>query len=348
MKLKGIIDGVGDFVLKPDSVFLKKNQTKVVQVDLNFRSIFSFDFGEVIQELNNNGDSIYTNTAMDGLGIVIKNGEVFKKDFFINYTDEKGKCFGNFSGGSIKKDEFGNKEWEIPDKVFIYNIASEFIFYRKEKKILVANSYLTGNRLWQYTLPEMEIYYADVPITDIQISKIIGVYKRIVWIVLNTGFFIGLSVEDGSQKYFIKMPFNSPDEWLGKESFAQATSSVLSQGEGKIFGYSYKTYWEIDLGNPVETYMYYDLIDTSKRNHNIENTLVQPLCWQDDEIFIGQQEFSQQPSYIGLFSRKKKEITWTSYDMKEEGVFKGLRKIGMLDNRFYVLDATNTLHILER
>jgi len=94
--------------------------------------------------------------------------------------------------------------------------------------------------------------------------------------------------------------------------------------------------------------MYYDLIDTSKRNHNIENTLVQPLCWQDDEIFIGQQEFSQQPSYIGLFSRKKKEITWTSYDMKEEGVFKGLRKIGMLDNRFYVLDATNTLHILER
>ena len=217
-----------------------------------------------------------------------------------------------------------------------------------DKRSINAINKDTGQIVWRYTLSETEVYYNGRKITDIQIANLLGVYNNLLWIVLNTGHFIGLSINDGSLIHHLKMPFNFPDDWKKYETFSQAERSVLDTTEGKIFGIRSKIYWEIDLQNPETMYKYFDVSETCEKNNIEANLPGEPLCWQRDEIFIGQQEWSTNPSYVGIFNRKTKEITWTSHEIGEPGIFKGLTKIAYAKTRLYVLDAQNTLHILER
>jgi hypothetical protein len=70
--------------------------------------------------------------------------------------------------------------------------------------------------------------------------------------------------------------------------------------------------------------------------------------WLQDEIIFREWSFAQDPSYVGIFNRKTRQITWTSRELGEEGVFKGISKVEYQDNKLYVLDRASTLHIFER
>ena len=145
------------------------------------------------------------------------------------------------------------------------------------------------------------------------------------------------------------MPSNSPEEWKGKQSFAEATKSVLSEIDAKIFGLDYNTYWELDLLDPEKNYKYYNFEPNNDTEHNsIRATIVQPLNWDGNEIVIGQKGFGKQSSCIGIYDKSIRSITWSSHFLGEEGVFAGLQKVQLYHNRLYVLDASNRLFVFER
>lgn len=201
--------------------------------------------------------------------------------------------------------------------------------------------------LWQYELGKAEYSQGSnyPPAVSKEIASILGVYANTLWIVSDMGHLIGIESETGKCKYHLKTPINLPAEWGNWEVFINAKKSFIDTDKGILFGLDYPNYWECDLNNPTQTYLLYNISVTSQE-HNIVPDF--QGNWLGDEIFFGQNSFAQDPSHVGIFNRKTKQITWTSRELGEEGVFKGINKIEYADGRLYVLDRASTLYIFER
>ena len=204
----------------------------------------------------------------------------------------------------------------------------------------------TYGHLWHYTLPAGEYSQGSnySPVVSKEVTNILGVYAGIVWIVSDMGHLIGLETETGDCKYHLKTPINQPAEWGNWEVFTPAKKSYFDAEKGTIFGLDHVHYWECDLNNPTESYLHFDISGTRKEKNIIPDFKGN---WVGDEIFFGQNSFAQDATYVGIFNCKTRQITWTSRELGEEGVFKGISKVEYQDNRLYVLDRASTLHIFE-
>ncbi|WP_428665472.1 hypothetical protein [Runella sp.] len=247
--------------------------------------------------------------------------------------------------------------FDIENEKYLLKTPETFmgIFFDKDRfyvsssfsKKLISYSLTDFSLLWQYEFPKVEysqgLSYA--PAVSNGIENILGVYDSILWIVSDVGHLIGIESETGKCKYRLKVPDNIPAEWGNWEVFIPAQKSFIDIEKGIIFGLDYPNYWECNLNNPSETYLRYDISQVSK-NHSIVPDF--KGNWLGDEIFFGQNSFAKDPTHVGIFNRKTRQITWTSHELGNEGIFKGLQKIEMTQDRLYVLDRAGTLHIFER
>lgn len=232
---------------------------------------------------------------------------------------------------------------------------SNHLFIQRKKHI-TSYSLINFTSFWHYELPE-RVYnvqrrtgYIDKPFEEVnaEILKILGVYSGALYIVLNSGRIIGLE-ENTGQEVFTKI---EPDQLtLNYENERIYTPTILwlntqmDSENGIIFGLLGDFYAEIDLKNSLKAYKVYDIgYQSNTKKIKCTNWGV----WQGDEIFFGETNFAKEPARVGIFNRKTKQVTWTSDELGEEGVFKGLRKIDYAQNKLYILDMENTLHIFER
>lgn len=207
----------------------------------------------------------------------------------------------------------------------------------------------TSRSVWHYTISTQPYSQGEYGMVSAEgIDTLFGVYDGILWITTDLGHLIGLDEHTGEERYYLKTPNNIPSEWSDFQIFVSAAKTgAIDYERGVLFGIYAKGYWECDLRNPTEHYLYYDITDTLKA-HKIEASLSYYMPWSDDEIFFGHQESFTYPSYVGIFNRKSKEVTWTSHELGAVGIFKGLRKIDYAAGRLYVLDGEGALHIFER
>lgn len=224
--------------------------------------------------------------------------------------------------------------------------------YVRTKNKLTSYSLSDFNPLWQYDLPESYNWsdgggYAHKG----EVERIIGVYDGVLWFSLNSGRLLGLATEHGKLLYAISQPVIYPDGYVFREEnkyLWYGRHWQLDTENGVLFGLTSCYYFELDLKSPNETFALYD-VSVSCEQHSIKaNMPVLEWSWQGDEIFFGDTDFRNQPSYVGIFNRQTRQITWTSRELGEEGTFKGINKVEYQDNRLYVLDRTSTLHIFER
>jgi hypothetical protein len=212
-------------------------------------------------------------------------------------------------------------------------------------------SYLLPNftPLWQYTLPEGVYDYEDKFGTKYksEIQRIIGQYEGVLWVALENGYLLGLSVDDGSLVHELSVPNNFTEYFPNEKPRFGANYTQLDEKEGKLFGMRLNYYWEINLQNPANEYILYDISATCKEKQVVIN-YVEYETWLQDEIIFREWSFAQDPSYVGIFNRKTRQITWASRELGEEGVFKGINKVEYQAGRLYVLDRASTLHIFER
>lgn len=236
------------------------------------------------------------------------------------------------------------------DKYFSFQILENELLIDTEKKKLIRYDFHTGYFAWQYDLGERYDYYArneqylesPTEFHQAEIRKIIGVYQEILWISLNTGRLIGLSVHDGAVVYDIAVPNDYPHRF-----FAVASNSHLVAEQGKIIGLHAHWYWELDLKNPIESYKLY-ILDDECTKHSLDVDHLRFHCLVGNELFFAQEEWAQEPSYVGIFDIQTKKITWTSHELGEDNVFQGIKKVEYQSNRLYVLDKASCLHIFER
>jgi len=241
------------------------------------------------------------------------------------------------------------------DKYFSFQILDNELLIDIEKNKIIRYDFQSGQLLWQYHLPETYNWLRRVAniekpyeATDAEIVKILGVYSGVLYIVLNSGRIVGLE-ENTGQEVFSKI---EPDQLtLNYENERIYTPTILwlntqlDVENGIIFGLLGDFYAEIDLKNSSKEYKVYDIgYQSNTKKIKCTNWGV----WQGDEIFFGETNFAKEPARVGIFNRKAKQVTWTSDELGDEGVFKGLRKIDYAQNKLYILDMESTLHIFER
>jgi outer membrane protein assembly factor BamB len=242
------------------------------------------------------------------------------------------------------------KKWTKPilnlriEKDILFSLQESFSFFDIK----------TGNYLWSFLLSDSYNFYRksnyeNTPddFCQAEIVRIIGEYNNILWIVLNSGRLLGLEVETGKLKYDLIKPINFIEEIDG---FDVALWAMIDIEKGQIFGIKKHCYFEIDLKNSQESYYFYDISETCQQ-HQIEADYPSyELVWEGDEIFIGKNElhYDKHPCNVGIFNRITKQITWTSRELKNENIFKGISKIEYANNKLFVLDRESTLHIFER
>lgn len=316
-------------------LMIKKFEVRFEIRNLDGKYFYLDNYTEDIGHLFDIQENTFTN-IMDFTTYEIINGN---KDYclIINRKAPETLLFG------IEKEQILWKQ----DKYFSFQIYDNELLIDNEKNKLVRYDFHTGLPLWQYALPE-GVYSQGSnypPAVSKEIASILGVYANTLWIVSDMGHLIGIESETGECKYHLKTPINLPAEWENWEVFINAKKSFIDTEKGIIFGLDYPNYWECDLNNPAQTYLLYNISATSQE-HNITPDF--QGNWLGDEVFFGQNSFAKDPTYIGIFNRKTRQITWTSRELGEEGIFKGIQKIEYQDNRLYVLDRASTLHIFER
>ena len=178
-------------------------------------------------------------------------------------------------------------------------------------------------------------------IVEPSVYKIIGEYLNIVWLVLSSGRLLGLDVITGKEIYNMIYPVNIPDELSadkGNEINIYNFKTEIDVENGQLFGLMHKYYWEIDLDNPMETFIYYDISESIKK-YGLYPDRSALICKRNIIYFYQGGE----NNLIGLFDKNKRQIVH-SFAIPNANWF---TKIEYVSNKLYVLDGKNTLYVFE-
>jgi outer membrane protein assembly factor BamB len=349
------IHNVEDFVIYAGNSLFITNNKSILAYNIDFKQIFQIETIEKLQEIYTNSTYLWVNT-ITGIGYLItKDFTASSKDFFIKYIDNENNILCSINKITFKKDINGQSLWGIEDRLFMYLVTNKNIFYKKNKNLLIAINNLTGEILWQFHLSNQYNFYRKSNFEnspdeyyEAEIIRIIGEYNDAVWVVLNNGRLLGLETQTGKVKHDLLKPLNFITE--EKRYFEASRKSAIDKEKGILFGINQTHYFEIDLQKPEESYLYYDISETCILNQIEADYPSYELVWHQNEIFIGQnqQHYDKRPCHVGIFDRETRQIIWTSRQLDEEVVFKGIRKIDYAENRLYVLDMENNLYVFER
>lgn len=217
-------------------------------------------------------------------------------------------------------------------------------------------SLASGNLLWEFDISNgkydhynvSSVYKSDRErIIKAEIKAILGIFKKVVYISLNSGAIVGIDVNSGIEVEYFNQPFCHPFENGSSDTqiFTTELLSKLDDSTGTILGLNGRFFGEINLNVGHEGYMVYQLIDVDNSSHYEE------LRFGDlfkNEILFYKWSFAQDDSFVGIFDLNQRKIIWTSLQLGSDGIFKGVTKIRYDGKRLFVLDRANTLHVLEK
>lgn len=283
------------------------------------------------------------------------------KDFYPKFIKDD-LLIGDSKKGESRFLEARNAEthvvWQIDFTSTIYYV-DEYIYLVRFTETLAKYSISavvirSGLLVWEYTIPETKydwfnlgnVYISEraKPIKA-EIKKILGVYDKVLYITLNSGVILGLDENTGEERISISMPSIYPHQWSEDEVkiYTNDLISGMDKDNGLLFGLRHNYYGEIDLKSSNKIYT---IVDIYKMDP--EKVDLRLGCWNDFEIFFFDWSFAQDPARVGVFDRTSREITWVSSMLGEDGIFKGVNKVEYSENRLYVLDRAQTLHVFER
>jgi hypothetical protein len=313
--------------------------------------------------ITNNRGKLFLYTEGDTCILNKNNVTDVYHQFVITVEDEKYYARVNSDGvkqlACFRNDISKEKLWSLNFYSTIFLFGSKLYVVKftdtLQRLNLLCINKLTGLAVWQYAVPEKYAY--QYPLADkrlAEVSRIIGEYKGILWVSLESGRLIGLDIETGVEVRNIHLPNSYPNTLELPESdgyFHFGKYSTFDKIEGKLFGMAFSYYYEIDLNKIDHNYIVYDIKETLLKRgfHYIDmGGLGYELSFQNEFVLFGYQQSGTEPSSVGIFNRLTKEVVWSSVkNMTEQPYFKGLRKLIIKNNRIYVLDAEAALHIID-
>ena len=175
-----------------------------------------------------------------------------------------------------------------------------------------------------------------------EVYKLIGIYNNIFWAFIEIGGFIGLDIKTGELKYRIS------EYHMGKESKLFFRSDYYLDNErGKIFGLAH-IFIEIDLNQAPPFVTQYGLQEEfEKYNIKKANDTAEDFVVQDNLLYF----YLAEQLRFGILDINTKEIIYVSEPIavvERDDSFTQLKDLKVSENKVYILDSNDTLHIFER
>ena len=292
-------------------------------------------------------------------------GVEFNPSFFNVFTNRSVNTFFNYQGKVINTFEEKDFYYYFSDSSFIYYdrvskrlmyndlellrgkilssyIFDELLFFEKENKIQTIN-FLSGQFLWEFPLSSLGKWKNSWDEErDFEVYKLIGIYNNIFWAFIEIGGFIGLDIKTGELKYRIS------EYHMGKESKLFFRSDYYLDNErGKIFGLAH-IFIEIDLNQDPPFVTQYGLQEEfEKYNIKKANDTAEDFVVQDNLLYF----YLAEQLRFGVLDINTKEIIYISEPIavvERDDCFTQLKDLKVSENKVYILDSNDTLHIFER
>lgn len=220
----------------------------------------------------------------------------------------------------------------------------------------------TGKMLWSQPISQYGDYYTgrsniDRRMHEGEVDRFLGIYKNVIWIVLNNGMLLGLNIENGSIAHKADAPKHYPPELFLLEETRKMNifynkQSVLDCKNGKIIhlwnaGNSDSTYdWyaEIDLNTASADFTISKVSNLTNMPFTIDGNPCPLWPFDDEYIYV----CNYQDYKIALFNRKNKTIKWVYQLEVEPSKRSFIEKMEVWGKFWYILDNSKTLYILEQ
>jgi outer membrane protein assembly factor BamB len=240
-----------------------------------------------------------------------------------------------------------------------YDVSSNAILWQKENKnrfpLLISNgkvfsrdtinsffyceSILTGERFWTFDLKSLPKYvHYDGDKTE-EVTKVIGVFNKLVWFSTKGNLIIALDLENGELKHTI--------EWEVDESGISPVSDKahLHSESGKIYLLSQDYYTIINASSgEIELKIKHEEFcpELFKYRRFITALRGDKICFMCN--LKGPKQF-----VIGIFNIINSTLEWI-YEMPlEKGAFLPASSIPLLSNdKLFILDSEETIYIFEK
>lgn len=356
------------YIVDADTIYSVDKNELVKKSVINTSADERLNLGRKIYKLLNYGtDKI--------IAIFESEGQIILKDKFIVSED---KSFENLS--LIQTSPYNDKIFiSVGEDIFnrdfgLYNIKEKRILWISkqvlEPKILAdyffsyANSEIrhhdlaTSDTIWSLSIDDIGRYYSigDKKSVEGEVKRFLGVYDKVLWVLLNNAVIVGIDIETGIVSHEIKEPVQSPSKFGKLEdkgyNFWYNYNNFLDEGRGKIMsllysGYSeeqFNCYYEIDLNTSHPQLFVSEIENTSDIPFKIDGTPCPIWPFDDDYIYV----CNYRDYKLALFNRKTKQIDWV-HQMEVDPAKKSfITKMEVHGNRWYVLDNSKTLYVYEQ
>ncbi len=279
----------------------------------------------------------------------------FAEDFYFSIIDKDNRYLKVFSGGLFDQD-FGifsiqDQEMKFQTKSFIGNTLIANKLVQNDNGSILVKNVSDGKVLWNKIIEKknLKIDRKSSETNKIEVFNFLGVYKGVLWIVLNNGFLLGLKEDSGEEIYYIGIAKNNDFEKELFRDFGHAYISdqyKLDYESGKIILLNGTSYFEIDLNAEK----------LKKTWKNMSETLGDIKCdMSGNDGFKFDNQFLY--AYDGLkgeiivIDRENLSLVW-NYNLEiqtnDDFVLSLLRDLKVSSSQLGVLDRNQTLHIFQR
>ena len=305
-------------------------------------------------------------------------GVEFNPSFFNVFTNRSVNTFFNYQGKVINTFEERNFYYYFSDSSFIYYdrvskrlmyndlellrgkmlsfyIFDDLLFFEKENKIQTIN-FLSGQFLWEFSLSSLgkgKDYNTDEEF-DYEVEQFVGIYNNILWVYIERGGFIGLDIQTGELKHRILgilkgNLLGKVDSYVDSEEFYifYRAKFILDDKKGIIIGLIADRFFEIDLNKEKATPMLYGMWDKMEKMNLKKYGVNGNTSLQGDLLYF----YNDKELQFGILDINTKEIIYISEPIavvERDDCFTQLKDLKVSENKVYILDSNDTLHIFER
>lgn len=333
--VKKIILQNQDFYYRIDNKIFKNN---IVVMDLEndfFGDFYIYKNQIIVQSFY--GDIIYKDKKYDG---------------YYNYLNENEFTYLNSNDDNLYLVDENNIDRKL-------NIEQNFYQYEKyciiiDKNQIILKNLENPNPLWQFSLSSLGKFknlYTNEEET-IEVRQFIGVYNNILWLFLNKTGFIGLDITTGNLKHHI----SKNDVLIGETAVTSYTENengrmsffrsqyYLDEQKGKIIGLAVDILFEMDLNRDTPFVTQYGLQKQYQKYGINEQNIANDFVLKDNLLYF----YAFNQLKFGILNIKTKEIIYISEPIiPENNKVTQLKDLQVSDNKIYILDSDNTLHIFE-
>ena len=348
----------------------------LIEIKENINKVIPFKEGIIYSLLNDN--LLYDNTLLmegiDGTSIykisdaliqvfdkekgcyyIDENFNIIKSDYFLIANENSKYLIAwanavkisrgvyNRSICLLENDLVNVKEIILEENYLYLETYTNDVLITSSKDIILGYHIFPTNLLWEFSLASLGKWKNSWDEERFfEVYKLIGIYNNILWAFIEIGGFIGLDIKTGELKYRIS------EYHMGKESKLFFRSDYYLDNErGKIFGLAH-IFIEIDLNQAPPFVTQYGLQEEfEKYNIKKANDTAEDFVVQDNLLYF----YLAEQLKFGILDINTKEIIYISEPIavvERDDCFTQLKDLKVSENKVYILDSNNTLHIFER